>query len=192
MENDDKFIGGWDDKAHFKVPTGQWPWEIFEAKKIVQDQYPMRIVEIGCLYGGTLAIWLECLANNPKAVVIGIDPEIDKVREYVSDRKLMLVKEYSKSLKAINAVEVIAPIDVLFIDGDHSYEGSKFDFLTYGRMVKKGGLIVLHDIVTFRPEVGVPRLWQEIKLEYYGTYHTQEIIGKHEPELGGGIGIVYK
>lgn len=189
---DNKWLGGWDDRNHFKVPTGQWPWEIFEAVRLVQDLYPIRIAEIGCLYGGTLALWLECLVDLPQTVVVGIDPEIDKVRQYVNDRRLILVKSFSSDVKAINVVQHYSPIDMLFIDGDHSYEGSKRDFLVYGDMVKNGGLILLHDIVTFRPEVGVPQLWQEIGLGWYGDYYTEEIIGKHEPELGGGIGVVYK
>ena len=190
---DEKWLGGWDDRTKFKIPTGQWPWEILKVKKIVKRRHPIKIVEIGCLYGGTLAIWLECLVDSPDAVVVGIDPDIDKVREYVSDSRLVLVNELSRSQRANLAVKQLSPIDVLFIDGDHSYEGSKFDFLFYGRMVKDGGLIILHDIVTFRPEVGVPKLWQEIKSKQYGDFRTREIIGKHTEEIpGGGIGLVYK
>lgn len=36
-------------------------------------------------------------------------------------------------------------IDFLFIDADHSYEGVKLDFELYSRLVKKTGIIVLHD-----------------------------------------------
>jgi cephalosporin hydroxylase len=38
-------------------------------------------------------------------------------------------------------------IDLLFIDGDHSYEGVKQDFLDYSPFVNKGGLICFHDTV---------------------------------------------
>lgn len=186
---DDKWLGGWDDRSYFTVPTGQWPWEILTVVDIVKSRLPTRIVEIGCLYGGTLKLWLECLVDRPEAIVLGIDPEIDKVREYVNDKRLMLFKGISANEKAIHAAESLSQLDVLFIDGDHSYEGARYDFFRYGRMVKKGGLILLHDIVTFRQEVGVPKLWEEIKL--IEEFQTDEIIGKHEPELGGGIGIVY-
>lgn len=39
-------------------------------------------------------------------------------------------------------------LDVLFIDGDHSYEGVQSDLATYGPMVKHGGSIILHDVVS--------------------------------------------
>ena len=68
------------------------------------------------------------------------------------------------------------PIDVLFIDGDHSYDGAKKDFLLYRQFVREGGLIALHDIVpdhrarlgkTTGPYAGdVPRLWSDVKSAY--------------------------
>lgn len=37
------------------------------------------------------------------------------------------------------------PLDVLFIDGDHSYDGVKADFERHEPNVKKGGIILFHD-----------------------------------------------
>lgn len=189
MEFEDRWMGTWDDRGIFPIPTGQWPWEIETAYNIVKASKPRKIVEIGCLYGGTLAYWLRCLEEGyNNAVVIGIDPEIDKVRDYVSDQRLVLVKASSHSDVALNKVMSYDPIDVLFIDGDHSYEGAKRDFMRYGTFVRPGGIILLHDIATFREEVGVPKLWEEIKL----IHHVHEIIGKHTEDIpGGGIGVVY-
>lgn len=36
-------------------------------------------------------------------------------------------------------------IDVLFIDGDHSYEGVKLDFELYSKLLSPKGVILLHD-----------------------------------------------
>lgn len=36
-------------------------------------------------------------------------------------------------------------IDVLFIDGDHSYDGVKKDFDLYSQIMNENGLIILHD-----------------------------------------------
>lgn len=38
-------------------------------------------------------------------------------------------------------------IDFLFIDGDHSYEAVLQDYQSWGKFVKPGGYIVLHDVV---------------------------------------------
>ena len=48
------------------------------------------------------------------------------------------------------------PLDVLFIDGDHSYDGVASDFAAYGPLVRQGGLIGFHDIVA-QPDTGVER-----------------------------------
>jgi len=36
-------------------------------------------------------------------------------------------------------------IDVLFIDGDHSYEGVKLDFELYSKLLSPKGVVILHD-----------------------------------------------
>jgi cephalosporin hydroxylase len=42
------------------------------------------------------------------------------------------------------------PLDLLFIDGDHTYEGVCRDFQMYGPLVANGGMIAFHDIVPLR------------------------------------------
>jgi len=55
-------------------------------------------------------------------------------------------------------------IDILFIDGDHHYPMVKADYEKYEPFVKKGGLILLHDVTTPPKRVlGVNRLYHEIK-----------------------------
>jgi predicted O-methyltransferase YrrM len=39
------------------------------------------------------------------------------------------------------------PIEILFIDGDHSYEGAKADFDRWGAFVRVDGHVLLHDAV---------------------------------------------
>lgn len=49
--------------------------------------------------------------------------------------------------EAIGADVLPERIDLLLIDGDHSYEGVKYDFEHLGARVPPGGLILLHDAV---------------------------------------------
>ena len=79
-------------------------------------------------------------------------------------------------------------IDLLFIDADHSYAGVKQDFNMYSPLVRKGGIIALHDIVkhTKLTDVHVDIFWHEIR----SKYHSKEIIDKDNAGWGG-IGIVY-
>jgi predicted O-methyltransferase YrrM len=44
-----------------------------------------------------------------------------------------------------NAVDVTGEIDLLFIDGDHTYEGCVHDVMKYVPSVRPGGYFILHD-----------------------------------------------
>ncbi|MFO1077558.1 MAG: class I SAM-dependent methyltransferase [Planctomycetota bacterium] len=39
------------------------------------------------------------------------------------------------------------PIDLLFLDGDHSYDAIRRDYLDWGPKVRRGGYLCLHDVV---------------------------------------------
>jgi len=77
--------------------------------------------------------------------------------------------------------------DILFIDGDHSYEGVKADFEYYSKFVRKGGLIALHDIARHpkKPDTQVWQLWKELKEQYNTIEYIEK--GKHV-----GVGVVIK
>ncbi len=70
-------------------------------------------------------------------------------------------------------------IDILFIDGNHSYKYCKADYERYEPFVRKGGLILLHDLT--HPRYGVKDFWKEIK-------YSKVIL----PLNLEGMGIVFK
>jgi cephalosporin hydroxylase len=78
-------------------------------------------------------------------------------------------------------------VDLLFIDGDHSYEGVRRDFDLYSPLVGKGGMIALHDIVPGPPVLvgDVPRFWEELK----ATHTTHELV-EDWGQGAFGIGVV--
>jgi len=55
------------------------------------------------------------------------------------------IKETSEKAYYDFFVKQDIKIDVLFIDGDHSYEGVKLDFDLYSKILSDNGVIVLHD-----------------------------------------------
>lgn len=86
-------------------------------------------------------------------------------------------------------------LDLLFIDGDHSYEGVKQDFLSYSPLVRKGGWITFHDIIPDRQTSygipiasrteGVPKFYNQIK-RYWNHFEIVE-----DPNQNGwGIGVL--
>jgi predicted O-methyltransferase YrrM len=79
-------------------------------------------------------------------------------------------------------------LDFLFIDGDHTYGGVRSDFEMYAPLVRKGGIVVFHDIVKHPPhlECDVDRFWREIRQRYRHV----EII--KDPLQGwAGIGVLH-
>ena len=76
--------------------------------------------------------------------------------------------------------------DLLFVDGDHSSEGVYRDDELYRGLVRPGGVIAFHDIVTGTPEFvgGVPEFWESFK-----TADARELV-ENRGQGGFGIGVL--
>lgn len=53
--------------------------------------------------------------------------------------------QYHMDSKMLASIWVFNPVDMVFIDGDHSYEGCKGDILGWLPHIKKGGILAIHD-----------------------------------------------
>ena len=65
-----------------------------------------------------------------------------------------------------------ASVDVLHLDGCHTYEAARHDYETWSGSVREGGVVLFHDIAVRDPArgFGVYRLWEELK----GRFPTAE------------------
>lgn len=66
-------------------------------------------------------------------------------------------------------------VDLLFIDGDHTYEGVKQDFNNYIKYLNPRGIIILHDIALISKNKGkdsieVYKFWNEIDENTYNKF----------------------
>jgi len=80
-------------------------------------------------------------------------------------------------------------VDLLFVDGDHSEEGVRRDYELYSPLVRRGGLVVFHDIVSDPSNPWVPTVshfWKEITQKRRRSEFC-------DPDGGrwGGIGVLY-
>lgn len=108
------------------------------------------VVEIGCFEGKTTAAF----GSNTSGKVFSIDPFI-KGRAGIAYgfwiARLVLLREKIRNVHLIRgfSFEVAQwfaePIDFLFIDADHSYEGAKKDWNDWFPKLTIGGLVALHD-----------------------------------------------
>ncbi len=119
------------------------------------------IVEIGAAYGGSSLNFL--LSKNPHVRVYSIDPFIVDSMASFQATKEKCVTHVSKALadaslkNRIQDWTVLAdysynvvrdwqePIDVIFIDGDHTYDAVRKDFEDWLPHVVDGGYILFHD-----------------------------------------------
>jgi predicted O-methyltransferase YrrM len=88
-------------------------------------------------HGSTLKQFLRNIANNR-----------------LDDRVVPVVNESGRGAK-----EWEGDIRLLFIDGDHSYEGSRNDFVNWSPYVTPNGLVAFHDVSTWD---GVTRFYEEL------------------------------
>ena len=141
--------------------------ELVEAVAVAAAIEPEVIVEIGCDAGGTLYAWRQIctevygitLADNSAPTGGQGYPLADHGAEV-----LVADSHDPASLVWLEGRLGGRPIDVLFIDGDHSYEGARADYDMYAPLVRPGGLILLHDVVNHaNPLVDLERLWDEVR-----------------------------
>jgi O-antigen/teichoic acid export membrane protein/predicted O-methyltransferase YrrM len=180
----------------------QVPAELRQFAAIIAERQPKTVMEIGTCHGGSL--FVLCRLSHPDATVISVDLpggpfgggysrfRMPILKAFPANgQRLHLVRDDSHKLETRDkVVELLGDrsLDLLFIDADHTYEGSRSDFELYSPLVKSGGLIAFHDIARNQPssEYGVLRLWNEIK----DQYRHSEIIGNPD-QVGFGIGLLY-
>ena len=154
--------------------------EIRSLATLVRELRPQRVLEIGTSGGGTFYLWTRLAGDEATLISVDLPPSwaLDDPKEAL---KRALFQSFQRGRQALHFVrrdshlaetqnEVLAilagtPLDFLFIDGDHSYEGVRRDFLDYGPMVRPGGLVAFHDILPHSEGLGgeVPRFWAEIR-----------------------------
>jgi predicted O-methyltransferase YrrM len=189
------------DFAYWRINPLQIPEEMTKLLEITKKHQPEYLLEIGTASGGTLFSFSR--TASPHATLISVDLpggefgagypiwRIPYYKSFASKyQKIKLLRRSSHDLNTLNKVKSYlnnAQLDMLFIDGDHTYKGVKQDFELYSPLVRKGGLVVFHDIVHHPPETGieVDRFWSEVKQ----NFSYQEII--KDPNQGwAGIGII--
>lgn len=145
------------------------------------------VVEIGILHNEQQVFYRKLLG----AGYIGIDIEANNEPDILGNSSDL--KTVSKLRKFLKNRE----IDLLFIDGSHSYEGVKTDYELYGVLTKH--LIAFHDVHSVLEDraLGVNRYWNEIvRRNQYMTavfhrYNTSVSI-KENRYMNEGIGVVIK
>lgn len=146
--------------------------------RVVRDlgPEPATIVEIGRFKGGSTVVISTAMAEGSELWsydlhLTGPDvdsAELDRELEAALDRLglaqgVRLIVGDSRS-----AEPPPRPADVVFVDGDHSYEGARADFERWRELLRPGGHLLFHDGVRAGSfglvHEGVVRLADELEL----------------------------
>jgi cephalosporin hydroxylase len=193
----------WFDFASGIFPAHQQQQEILDFLSLAKSQNPRVVMEIGTARSGTNFLLAQVL--DSVQMIIALDLRVRNLRllNMFSRPSLNRVciegSSYnSPTFDRVNQVLGGKKLDVLFIDGDHSYEGVLADYKLYAPLVRPGGLIAFNDIVDDhytkfgRPGLrwagGVPRLWRELKDSRQDGHYWEFI---RDPDQDGmGIGVL--
>ena len=125
-----------------------------------------RIVEIGSFKGRSTVMLAKVAAHYGLGQVVAIDPHNYNLSEKSGGgaaspaRPASTHDDFLKSLQTAGVTKHVEfhhalskdvsfswnePIRLLWIDGDHTYQGAKDDFDGFAPHVKPGGVIALHD-----------------------------------------------
>jgi predicted O-methyltransferase YrrM len=157
--------------------------------------YPLRTLlgsekktytEIGTFHGGSLSFMLEHPFDTEYHC---IDPcmypnQYENIHENiklfnVNNRIVKHHKEFSTNQTFINQlISSKFNTDILFIDGDHSFNAVVYDFLHFSQFVNSGGFIVFDDYndLEFSPEVKIA----VDTLQQKGFFKDYQVIGDFE------------
>ena len=117
---------------------------------LVRSLPSCRILEIGRYRGGSTLLFAVAIDDNSKLTSIdnlakmGCDDSalIRVLEKFGFARKVELIAKNSTDVKATPDV-----YDIVFLDGDHTYEGVMKDYEHWKYAVKAGGHLLFHDAV---------------------------------------------
>lgn len=164
-------------------------WMICEIK-------PKTVVELGTYYGGSFFAFCEAAdAFSSKSFIYAVDtwegdPQTgryddevyNKVQEHTNHKHKLRARLIRSTFDEAATYFEDKSVDLLHIDGLHTYEAVKHDYETWLPKMKDDSIILFHDINVREREFGVWKLWAEIK-EEYKTYETFN---------GHGLGILVR
>lgn len=166
---------------HHKRIKGPLSWvdHIPFVKYLILEIKPDLIVELGTHTGNSFCGMLEAVQfADLSAKVFAVDTWLGDMHAgyYLEDVYTDLFQYLSNtypnaSLLRMTFDEALCmfedkSIDLLHIDGLHTYEAVKHDFESWLPKMKDTGVILFHDTMVKEKDFGVYRLWEKISQNY--------------------------
>jgi hypothetical protein len=155
---------------------------------LIREFRPEIFVELGTHYGFSYFVACQTVQElNLSTQTFAVDHWIGDPHAGEFDDEVFLSvfetnKKYSNfssllkmSFSAARSEIKDGSVDLLHIDGFHTYGAIKEDFETWLPKMSKNGIILLHDIHVRHADFGVFKYWEELKkvfktIEFTGSY----------------------
>lgn len=183
----EKFFGG-----GIGLRIWQYPNQ-FSKYLLLLSSYAKNIqsyLEIGCRNGGTFVLTCEYLKKInkqfSKATAIDIIDKSDLIKQYLNKEDINIdflqTNSHSEDFRHFISEKFY---DLIFIDGDHSYDGVKKDAETTRDFCN---IQVFHDTVNDAC-LGVSQYWNELKNSHKDKYDFFDFTDQYESVEGRFLGI---
>lgn len=191
MPNQFKEYMGWG------VKLWQYPNQLSKLLTFLKGKRINSYLEIGVRYGGTFIIINEllkryndyveshCLDIIPPSEILHIYQH-EFVREPFHYHRMESQNPFIyETISGVKSIKPLKKIDLVFIDGCHSYTCVKQDYFT--ALMFGAKYIVFHDIVN-KSTPGNQLVWRELKKIHKKTYEfTEQYEGMNGKYLGIGV-----
>ena len=167
---------------------GTWSGHLPFANDLVASLHPGLLVELGTHYGEsyfglcqavqTSQIPCRCFAvdtwHGDQHAGFYADDVFAEVNAYNQQTYASFSTLIRATFDQASAQFERSSIDLLHIDGLHTYSAVKHDFDTWFPKVKPGGIVLLHDITVRHADFEVWRLWDELCTQFpnFAFHHS--------------------
>jgi len=183
-------------QRHSLGGPGPWSGHLAFAYDVVASERPKLLVELGAFYGESYFGFCQAVEENSVSCsCYAVDTwQGDTHGGFYGEEIYSDVEAYNRShyssfshLLRMTFDEALSyfadeSIDLLHIDGHHSYDSVRRDFESWVAKVRPGGVILLHDICVRKADFGVWRFWQELSAAFPHFAFTHS----------AGLGVVVK
>jgi len=160
-----------------------WPWagHKYFAYDLVANLEPKRIVELGTHKGTSLFSFCQAAMDYSLGTeIVAVDTwkgddqagfyDEGIFREVLDLKNTFYLKVNVKLSRKLFDEAVFdfenSSIDLLHIDGLHTYEAVKHDFENWLPKVNDDGIVIFHDIEVGEGHFGVYKFWESLKEQY--------------------------